>query len=477
MTMKRMWAGVLAIAVAGRAYAQGPILQPKLAELQPPKYSVPLCPLKPQGKALEKGVEMLRKSYDAKADKAAMLKQANDLILQSITAEAQAGNAAAWYYLARVYLQQGDVGGIDSAFAKALALQPQCELDINQYRQNNWAQLANAGLELQKKGDNEGAIVLFRDANRFFHGLPHVASNLGVLFANANKDDSAAKYFKEAYEIAEKSAATDTSMITDRNANAMNLILMYTRLGRHKEAIPMLHKYLAWDPKNLDARKMLIEAFRGANMADSAEALSNAMVSDMSKQNLDSLDLGDLMAIGVAAFNAQKYAEAATAFSKAAARNPYSRDAVYNLANAYLAMNDHQKLVETATKLVEIEPMNEDVYRLVGQGHKGLKHDAEVLKAAEKLVGLPFTVEMGSFSIGKSVAKLSGQATGRSPTDAQGKAIKPAPVTLVIEFVTSAGQVVDTKEVAIPVLQPGATQAIAVEAKGADIAGWRYHAK
>jgi tetratricopeptide (TPR) repeat protein len=472
-----MWAGVLATAVAGSAYAQGPILQPKLAELQPPKFSVPLCPLKPQGKSLEKGVETFRKAFDAKADKATMLKQANDLIVAGITSEAQQGNAAAWYYLARVYLMQGDVGGIDSAFAKALALQPQCELDINQYRQNNWAQLANAGLELQKKGDNEGAIVLFRDANRFFHGLPHVASNLGVLFANSNKDDSAAKYFKEAYEIAEKSASTDTAMINDRNANAMNLIVMYTRLGRHKDAIPMLHKYVAWEPKNLDARKMLIEAFRGANMADSAEALSNAIVSDMAKQNLDSLDLSDLMAIGVAAFNAQKYPEAATAFAKAAARNPYSRDAVYNLANAYLAMNDHQKLIDAASKLVEIEPMNEDVYRLLGQGHKGLKHDADVLKAAEKLVGLPVTIEMGAFSIGKSVAKLQGQATGRSPTDAQGKAIKPAPFTLVIEFVTSGGQVVDTKEVAIPVLQPGATQPIAVEAKGADIAGWRYRQK
>ena len=156
---------------------------------------------------------------------------------------------------------------------------------------------------------------------------------------------------------------------------------------------------------------------------------------------------------------------------------PYSRDAVYNLANAYLALNDHQKLVETAAKLVEIEPMNEDVYRLLGQGHKGLKQDAEVLKAAEKLVGLPFTVEMGAFSLGKAGAKLQGTATGRSPTDAQGKAIKPAPVTLVVEFITSGGQVVDTKEVAIPVLESGAAHQISVEGKGADIAGWRYRAK
>src|SRR5690606_17084195 len=99
------------------------------------------------------------------------------------------------------------------------------------------------------------------------------------------------------------------------------------------------------------------------------------------------------------------YEQAAEAFDKAASRNPYSRDAVYNLANAYLAMKAHDKLVATATKLIEIEPMNEDVYRLLGQGHKGLDQSAEVLKAAEKLVGLPISVDMTGFQIGRNMAK------------------------------------------------------------------------
>jgi tetratricopeptide (TPR) repeat protein len=474
--MNRIWSGILASAFAMPALAQDPILQPKLAEIQPPKYAVPLCPLKAQG-SVNKGVDALRKSYDAKADKTAQLTQAKTLILDGIAKESQGTSAAAWYYLARVYLMQGDVGGVDSAFTKALQLQPQCELDINQYRQNSWAQLANAGLELQKNGDIDGAIALFRDANRLFSDLPHVASNLGVLFANSGRDDSAAVYFGKALVIAESKAATDTSLIADRNSNALNLALMYQRLDRHKEAIPVLQKYLAWDPGNMDARKALSQSFRGAGMQASADSMENAMIGEMSKQNLDSLDTQDILAIGVAAFNGQKYQEAATAFAKAVERNPYSRDAVYNLANAYLALKDHAKLVEVSDKLVGLEPMNEDVYRLLGQGHKGLGHDAEVLKAAERLVGLPFTLEMTAFQLGRNQAKLQGTATGRSPTDAQGKAIKPAPVTIVIEFITTAGVVVDTKEVSLPVLNAGATHNVAVDAKGADIAAWRYKQK
>jgi tetratricopeptide (TPR) repeat protein len=473
--MKRMWSGVLATAVAGSAYAQSPVIQPRLAEIQPAKFSVPLCPLKPEGK-VQKGVDALRKSYDAKADKAGMLKQAHDLILEGIT-EAQGNTAPGWYYLARVYLMQGDIGGVDSAFTRAQKLQPQCELDIDQIRQNNWAQLAKPAFDLQQQNKIDEALALFRDAHRVFYKLPHVAANMGVLFANSGRDDSAAVYFGKAFEIAEEAAKTDTSLIADRNSNALNLAIMYMRLGKNAEAVPVLRKYRAWDPGNLDARKSLSQAFRGAGMADSADALDNAMIAEMSSQNLDSLEVGDLMAIGVSAFNAQKYDQAAAAFGKAAARNPFSRDAIYNLSNAYLALKDNEKLVESASKLVAIEPMNEDVYRLIGQGQRALKRDEEVLKAAEKLVGLQVNIEMTGFAIGRNNAKLEGTATGREPTDAQGKAIPKGPVTLVVEFVTTAGQVVDTKEVAIPKVETGSTHKLSVEGKGNDIAGWRYRPK
>ncbi len=473
--MKGIWSGVLATSIATAGYAQGPILQPRLAEVQPAKFNVPLCPLKPEGK-VQKAVEALRKSYDAKADKAAMLKQAQDLIKEAI-AEGQANAAPAWYYLARVYLLVGDVGGVDSAFTKAQKLQPQCELDISQIRQNNWAQLAKPAFDLQQAGKIDSALALFRDAHRVFYGLPHVVSNMGVLFANSGQDDSAAVYFGKAFEIAEEGAQSDTSMIGDRNSNALNLAIMYQRLGKNAEAVPVLRKYLAWDPGNLEARKSLSQAFRGAGMADSADALDNAMIAEMSTQNLDSLEVGDVMAIGVSAFNAQKFDQAAAAFGAAASRNPFSRDAIYNLANSYLAMKNHEKLVETAAKLVAIEPMNEDVYRLLGQGHRALKHDDEVLKAAENLVGLQINLEMTGFAVGRNTAKLEGLATGREPTDAQGKVIPKAAQTLVVEFVTAAGQVVDTKEVTVPRLDTGTTHKLTVEGKGSDIAGWRYRRK
>jgi len=474
--MKRIWTGIFATVLVSTASAQSPTLQPKLAEFQPDKFAVPLCPLRPAGN-INRGVDALKKAHDAKADKAAELTKAKDILIKSITSEGQDQNAAAWYYLARVYLMQGDVHGVDSAFTKAEALQPQCELDISQYRQNAWAQLANAGLELQREDKIAEAMVLFRDADVLFDDLPHVAANLGVLYANIGKDDSAATFFARALKIAELNAESDTSAIGDRNSNALNLALMQQRLGRHQDAIATLTKYLSWEPTNVDARKALSYSYRGSGQAATADSIDRAMLTELSKQNLDSLETSDILSIGVAAFNAQDFERAAEAFDKAVSRNPYSRDAVYNLANAYLALKNNAKLVETSKKLVAIEPMNEDAYRLLGQGHRGLDQQDEMLKAAEALIGLPISVDVTGFQIGRTSTRLEGVATGRAPTDAQGKPLKVEAVTLVVEFVTAAGSVVGSREVSIPVLETGAQHKFTAEASGADVAGWRYRKK
>jgi tetratricopeptide (TPR) repeat protein len=465
-------AGVLA---AGPLASQQGGINLRLAQGQPAKYTVALCPLKAINAKVEKGTNALRKAYDGKtpAERATSLTEARQNIIAAITQEAQATNAAAWYYLGRVALMQGNPVEADSAFTKAQDLAPACEIDITQYRQNNWAMLANAAIDFQKKGQADSAMALFRDANFLFRGLPHVYSNMGVLFANSNREDSAAVYFQTALALAEK----DTSLVEDRNAAALNLAVMYQRLNKHVEAISALRRYLAWRPDDNDARKALSGSFRAAGMVDSAAALDLALVAQFSKGDLDSLDTSDLMAVGVAAFNAENYPKADTAFSKTVSRNPWSRDARYNLANTYFAMKNNEKLIEQATKLLEIEPMNEDALRLLGQGQRGLKREDDMIKTAGRLVGLPFTIEISSFQMNQATAKLVGEAIGRSPMDEAGRPIKTAPMTIEVEFVDAGGAVVDTREITVPVLASTVRHPIQLDAKGAGIAGWRYRVK
>ena len=505
---------LVTVLAAGPLAAQQGGINLRLAQGQPAKYVPPLCPIKAVNSKVEKGVGSLRKAYDAKtpADRAALLSDAKQNISTAIAQEAQGGNGAAWYFLGRIALLQGDPAGADSSFTKALALAPMCEIDISQYRQNNWALLGQAGVEMQRKGQLDSAMAQFRDANLLFRGLPHVYTNMGVMFANMDHDDSAAVYFAKALEIAEK----DTSLVDDRNSVALNLAIMYQRINKNVEAIAVLHRYLGWKPEDTDAQKSLAIAFRSAGMADSAEAVESAMIARFSVMNLDSLDTQDLMSVGVVAFNKNRYGDAEKAFGSAVKRNPYSRDARYNLANTYLAIaakvsdsaealrkqakaknpsealkaqladtvkldaqvaEANTKLVEQASKLLEMEPMNEDDLRLLAQGQRALKQNDAVYKTAERLVALPFSIEATLFQLGKESAKYAGEATGRAAQDAAGKPIKTGPMTLMFEFIDVTGAVKDTKEVAIPVLAEGKKQTIQLDAKGAGIAAWRYRVK
>jgi len=474
MTTRPMILTIACALAASSLAAQGGI-NLRLAQGQPAKYVAALCPIKAINSKVEKGIQSLRKSYEAKtpAEKSATLADARLNLMTAITQEAQANNAAAWYYLARVALLRGDPVEADSGFTKAEELVPSCEIDITQYRQNNWAMLANAGIEFQKKGEIDSALALFRDASTLFRELPHVYSNMGVVFANANKEDSAAAYFSKALAIAEK----DTSLTEDRNTAALNLAIMYSRQGKHIDAITALRRYLAWKPDDTDARKVLASSFRSAGMADSADAVEQAMVEGFSKANLDSLDTQDLMAVGVAAFNAKRYEEAERAFAKSVQRNKWSRDALYNLANTYFAMKNNEKLIEYSTRLLEMEPMNEDALRLLAQGQRGLNREDDVIKTATRLVVLPFTVEITGFQTGPAKAVLLGEAIGREPQDAAGKPLKTVPMTLVVEFVDVSGTVIDTKEITVPALKKSERHPVRLEGTGAMITGWRYRAK
>src|SRR5512134_4063804 len=73
------------------------------------------------------------------------LKNGVRVITEAITTAGQTKNPSAWYYLGRIYLQQGDVVGADSAFNRALALAPGCQADVRKYRYRVWAALVNAG--------------------------------------------------------------------------------------------------------------------------------------------------------------------------------------------------------------------------------------------------------------------------------------------------------------------------------------------
>jgi tetratricopeptide (TPR) repeat protein len=464
--------------LAGPSEAQQ--YQTRLVNPDPQQLGPTLCNLRGGGGGkVGDGQKQVRNGIEDKdpAKRAAALVQA-EKILATEVAGAAAQNAAAWYWLGRAYLARGDVVGADSAFDRTERLAPDCEIDIDQHRQTAWQVLATAGLEALggQPSDTAQGLAFFRASSVIFDKLPHVFENMGVVFANLDQADSAMLYFSKAAAIAE----TDTALVANRNSATHNLALMQQRAGQHREAAATFEKYLQWattSADSTDATKGLIFSLRESGEVARADSLQHAMVEELARMNLDSLSTTDLMDVGVSLFNGKQFQEAAAVFTRLMARNRWSRDAVYNLANSYLALKESESLVRVGRQLIEIEPLNEDAYRLVGQGFREMKQEDSLLKVVEALVGLPVKVEVTAFVMNQNGARFTATATGRESSDARGTILKPVPVTVTIEFLDLSGNVIGTEEIGIPALGPGATHTIQTEVQGQGIEGWRYRRK
>jgi len=450
------------------------IVDARVAAAQPAQFVIPLCPMRLDSKvnnaqrALRAGME------EPAADKKAKNMMDSFRMLGEALAEGPS-NGAAWYYLGRWHLLRGDMAGLDSAWTRAEALLPDCEPDISSYRQNAWAVLTNTGIEKQNGGDLDSAKVFYARANRVFKRLPHAYMNLGVIYANEGKSDSAAVFFQNAVTATEG----DTTMVEERKAVLLNLGAMHQRLGDHRKAVNTFGIYAKENPSDAEVLRHMAASYRRLEMVDSAEAIEKTVIQNLSTTDLDQLETQDLLAIGVGFFNAGDYPKAADAFKRVVAKNPYDRDGHYNLANAYLAMKDGPNLTTASEALREIEPMNEDVLKLIGQGlSMSGNREADLLKVAEELVALPVTVAITRVSFTPTEARASGTITGRAPLTPAGRAIPPAPQTLTFEFLDIVGNVVGTTEIAVPALTEGQAHPFNLTTPITHaVAGWRYKKK
>lgn len=390
------------------------------------------------------------------------------VVTEAIRDNAQGQNPAAWYFLGRLHLQYGDVKGADSAFTKAEQLAPACAEDIATWRQRAWLPLVNPASEYVQQGKVDSAMILFRQASTIAPGMPQGYYNIGVLFANAGQADSAIVYFKRSQDA----ASGKTQYVKDRNSATFNLAAMYQRTNQHAQAVTELRKYIEWEPSDNDARRALATSLRATGQtAEAAEVERQAMAA---AEASGTLSTNDRMTAGVNLFNDKKYAEAAEAFTRVLAEEPNNRDAQYNLANTYLALNDGAKLIEAATPLVAREPLSEDSRKLLAQGYRKTNNQDKLIEIVTELLAMPTSVLVERFQPRSAGgATIAGHALGRQ-AELDNNRVAPSAKTLVFEFLDAQGGVVSTKEVAIPALEPAIKFDWTTEGEGRGIVAWRY---
>ncbi|MGE0353462.1 MAG: tetratricopeptide repeat protein [Gemmatimonadales bacterium] len=464
----RFWSALLTVAVAvpAAAWAQNQ----EVIKAQPTRYEAPEC-VKPGHFKVSSAASRVQSALNSPENSERLLREGHDVLIDAIAHNDQGMNPAAWYWLTRIYLYQGNVAGADSALSKTLQLQPACRKELDPILYNTYLALLRPAAQYMQANQPDSAMALLEHAITFYNDGPHAYRFLGVLFFNRRQYDSAATYFETA--MTKMKMPRDSSMRTE---TAFSLAASYQNTEQFAKAIPEWRKYLGWRPDDTDARKALAQAFRAAGMPDSAQAVEAELLASAGAAG--DLSPDEMLNLGVNAFNDDNYKDAVHAFQGVLEKNPYYRRALYNLANTYLKMGQADSLIAVSQRLLAIDPLNENNIRLLAQGYQSTKNNEQTVRLVTILLGLPVNVEVTEFQAGEGSARLAGTATGREAQDASGKRIAAGPITLVFEFIDRNGNAVgQPQEVPLGTLATGEVKPFTLEGQGAGIVGWRYKKK
>jgi tetratricopeptide (TPR) repeat protein len=464
------------IILPSQAAAQGALRSIRAAKAMPASYSEPACELSGSHYKTNAAARNLQSALGAeRADnRVRELEKGRKLVVEAIEQDKQGKSSAAWFLLARIYLYEGDLTGADSALRHAAAITPDCAGTFEGLRYQVWAPLINAGVEFVKAEAHDSALALFREAAAIDPRQPQPLLAGGVILANRGETDSAIAWFSRAAGAAEGADVPD-----QRNQATFNLAAMLQRAGRHAEAAAALERYIRWSPKEVEAKRALATSYRALGRTQDAERLEGEVIAVAGADTSSAVDTKQLvydraMRTGVEHYNAKRWKEAAAAFREAVTAAPHSRDAIFALANAQLAMKDTDGLVRSAELLFGMDPMNEDVLGLLAAGYQRSRQPKRSAETATRLLGLGTSIAVERLAVESDGASLSGKATGRAAQTADGKPISAKPVRVLFEFLDQGGAVVDSQAVEIPALKAGETHTLSLRAAGKGIVGWRY---
>jgi tetratricopeptide (TPR) repeat protein len=323
--------------------------------------------------------------------------------------------------------------------------------------------------------------------------------------------DSAAKYFRLGIV-----AAQDPKFAREKSDAMFNLANAFYAAQRYDSAATGYAEYLKVVPNDAQALARLGDVLQTAGHKDSAMSVYATIIA-----HADSMDALSLFNAGVSIYNgappfpdtvrvsadcrreraggrtaltlaqrrgitaqcdsvarqaakdrddvaAQNYRLAAQAFEAGLAHNAQSRDGLFNLANAYLALRQPDKMLPVTQHLVAIDPLNRNSVRLVAQAWAlKSRSDSALYYVTLSDSLLPVDVTVTSFAPGEQTTSLSGLVANYHT--------KPsAPLTLTFEFLDAGDKVVATQTVDVPAIPAEGNHTFQVQATGAGIVAWRY---
>ena len=368
----------------------------------------------------------------------------------------------------------------DSAFDAVEAAKPECADSVSVYRRQPWTKLVNQSIEALNANKTDSAEAYARQALMIYDKGPHAHSTLATIAQQKNDYAGALQHYKNAIAA----AGTDTAFAKMRQVSMYNVAVLTQQQAEaadaaqkaalNKEAAALFQAYLKEVPNDANAQSGLARALGASGDTAAVQGIYTKMLADPSGYT----DI-QLFEAGSNAARANQNKEAATLLEAGLKKNPYYRDALFNLANVYFTLEDAEKMAPVVKRLVEVDPNSPENWRLVA-GNYQLKQKAakagtaakkaytdSLLQNLQKSEKMPVRVSVREFTHAGAKHTLGGmiENLGDKPM---------ANVALKIEFLDATGNVVTTQTASVPQVAPKSSQSFRVEAEQNGIVAYRY---
>jgi tetratricopeptide (TPR) repeat protein len=433
-------------------------------------------------------------------DKRRYINDAHRVLSEAAAQDRNADPLTLWFFFGQVHAYRRDLVGADSAFRRAEAVaDADCRREIGRRRRNEYVPLQNAAVEMIQAGNQDSALALFRQGLVIYRDDPGAYINMAGIFSQRNANDSAVHYYRLAARTGDDPRHNDL-----RKTALINAARTLHRVQRYPDAEGIYREYVGRYPNDMEARTNLAGVLTAQGKHGEAAEIYNQLLA-----NADSIDSFALFETGVALFRQaqqdstqrqRKYELAAQAFEAGLRKNPYYRDAIYNLANTYVAANDTARALPAARRLVAVDPMNRSALRLLAAGYQralvgarvqdsllrsrrdttanrfrriAMAYQDSTVRALQHHDSLAWEFSVLRFDARDSTASIRGAIQNLQDREQGG-------FRLTIEFVNAAGEALAREVVEVPNLsaqgQPGSAYDFNLSVSAAGILAYRYRA-
>ena len=273
------------------------------------------------------------------------------------------------YYLAGVAgARLGDYRDAHRWFLEAERIYPAYELDIEPEREAAWAKAFNTGLEAYARGERHAAARHWLGATAIYDLRPAAHRNVASLLVELGRRDEAIRVYQDALRGLGRRPATrllEEAEVRERDElradTATRLVRLLVAAGRFADAEPLLREQLARDPGSIRVRSNLATTLQELGRAQEAAELFASLLTD------ESLAAADLFNLGVTLFRSSRFEQAGRAFELLTERQPDSRDAWFNYANALFAAEAWVKLTDAGERLLAVDPLSEAAHLITAR--------------------------------------------------------------------------------------------------------------